>query len=36
MQKNVTSVSYTSLNLIIYIPSPQDVDRFLILAISPI
>ena len=36
MQKIVTSVSYISLNLIFYIPSLQDVDRFFILATSPI
>ena len=34
-QKSVTSVSYISLNLIFYIPSLPDVDRFLILSTSP-
>ena len=36
MQKIVTSVSYISLNLIFFISSLQDVDRFLILPVSPI
>ena len=33
MQKIVTSVTYVSQNLIFYIPSFQDVVRFLILPI---
>ena len=36
MQKIVTSVSYIPLNLIFYILSLQDVDRFLILPTLPI
>ena len=36
IQKIVTSVRYISLNLVFYITSPQEVDRFLILPRSPI
>ena len=36
MQDIITSVSYISVNLTFYIPSLEDVDRFLILPKSPI
>ena len=36
MQKIATSICYISLNLIVYVPSLQDVDRFLIIPPSKI
>ena len=36
IQKVVTSVGYISLNLVFYITSLQDVNRFLVLLTSPI